>query len=185
VLRENIYLTQEEIERFALVDCIGREDLKRERDRFMVSYYLILRYGDSIRIRRDRFFDRDGVTYYRNEAQKTGTVSYVPVKPRALEILTRYGYDLSGDTNQEANRKLKQLGALAGINSNVDGKPKWQRITTHTARRSAATNLMLAGVELNQIAQLGGWKSEKELRRYLKASGLDLARQVSMNGFFQ
>ncbi|HMQ59190.1 MAG TPA: tyrosine-type recombinase/integrase [Flavilitoribacter sp.] len=42
--------------------------------------------------------------------------------------------------------------------------PKWSFVTTHTARRSAATNLYLQGVSLKMIAELGGWGDE---RRFL------------------
>ncbi|MEM9528798.1 MAG: phage integrase SAM-like domain-containing protein, partial [Bacteroidota bacterium] len=169
-----IYLTTEEINAIANLDLRSRPGLAKERDRFLVSYYMILRYSDSIRINRGNILNHNGQAYYQNTAQKTGTVSIVPIKPAALAIIQRHNYDLSGDTNQEANRKLKVIAAMAGITMDMSEPgegylPKSGLVTTHTARRSAATNLLLAGIPLSQIMQVGGWKYEATLKQYLLA----------------
>ena len=111
------------------------------------------------------------------------------MKPDALAIRKRRNFNLAGDTNQEANRKLKTIAATAGIDEMVsEGKktgPKWSFVTTHTARRSAATNLYLQGVSLKMIADLGGWGDEGTLRVYLRASGLDTALVAKDLGVFR
>ncbi|MTB51919.1 tyrosine-type recombinase/integrase [Lewinella sp. W8] len=185
-----IYLTPDEIESLARLNLKGRPGLARERDRFLVSYYLVLRYSDSVLINRGSIINHDGTAYYQNTAVKTGTTSIVPIKPVALEIIKRNDYDLSGDTNQEANRKLKVLSAMAGINQDMSKPgeghlPKSALVTTHTARRSAATNLHLAGVPLSEIMQLGGWKYEATLKQYLLAGGIRLAELSAKRDFFQ
>lgn len=186
---EKIYLTESEILRIQNLDLTDRPGLERERDRFLVSYYFILRYGDSIKLRPDFFFERDGRRYYRNIAGKTVEHSVIPVKPDAWDILQRRNFDLSGDTNQEANRKLKTIAALANINNVVfqDGKsgPKWNFVTTHTARRSAATNLSLSGLSHQMIADLGGWGSLKSFEGYLRNSRVESAEAVKDHPFFQ
>lgn len=77
---------------------------------------------------------------------------------------------------------------LAGINQvTSEGDkvlPKSQLVTTHTARRSAATNLYLEGASLKTIADLGGWENNEMLRIYLRASGLDSARLAQDLDFF-
>jgi hypothetical protein len=132
----------------------------------------------------------NGQAYYQNTAVKTGTTSIIPIKPAALSIIKENDYDLSGDTNQEANRKLKVLAAMAGITEDMgkpgDGYiPKSSMVTTHTARRSAATNLLLSGVPLSEIMQLGGWKFEATLKQYLLAGGIKLAELSAARDFFQ
>ena len=178
-----IYLTEDEIQQFArtaLPDFV----LSREQDRFMVSYYLLLRHGDSVKLNKGMFFTQDGRMYFRNQAEKTGSVSIVPVHPTALDILQRREFDLSGDTNQESNRKLKMIAARAEINDLHEGQPKWSFVTTHTARRSAATNLFLRSTPLNEIMQLGGWKEGKTLKQYLLAGGIELAKTSANRDFF-
>lgn len=186
---DKIYLTTEEIESIAALDLSARPGLERERDRFLVSYYMVLRYGDSVRICEANITTHNGRHYYKNIAEKTETVSFVPIKPAALDLIRKHRYDLSGDTNQEANRKLKTIAALAGILTNMAGPgggnvPKSAMVTTHTARRSAATNLLLSGVPLSEIMQLGGWKFEATLKQYLLAGGIKLAQMSAGREFF-
>ncbi len=184
-----IYLTEAEIDQLTQLDLSAQPGLERERDRFLISYWFLMRHGDSVKIRESNFFQREERYYYRGNAQKNGREVILPVKPDALAILQRRNFNLSGDTNQEANRKLKTIAALARIDENVsEGKktgPKWSFVTTHTARRSAATNLYLQGVSLKMIADLGGWGDEGTLRVYLRASGLDTALVAKDLGFFR
>ena len=45
--------------------------------------------------------------------------------PLALEIIRKHNYNLSGDTNQEANRKLKVIAGY-GWHTDEYGQP-WKR----------------------------------------------------------
>lgn len=184
-----IYLTEEEIKQ---IEDLGMEDdhpLSLERDRFLISYYFLTRYSDSVLIRRKDFFERNSKYYLRYFQKKTKKECVVPVREKAWSILRKRDFDLSGDTNQEANRKLKMIAAMAGIHTQTgEGDrygPKWQFVTTHTARRSAATHLALQGVNLKIIADLGGWKKIETLRGYLRASGLDSAEVAKDLMFFK
>lgn len=183
-----IYLSQQEIQLIEGLDLKDNEPLERERDRFLVGYYFILRYSDSIRLKRDQLFEKDGQKYLRLIHQKTNKETILPVKPGALAILEKYNWRLDFSSNQQANRALKMIAAMAGINDRVaqDGKtgPKSQFIATHTARRSAATNLYLQGVSLKMIADLGGWDNVETLMIYLRASGLESASLASKLDFF-
>lgn len=184
-----IYLSAEEIAAIEQLELASMPALERERDRFLVSYYFLMRYSDSVRIRRDHFFQDGEAWYYRSIAQKTGKEIVLPVKPAALELLEKHNFNLSGDTNQEANRKLKMIASMAGINSVVqEGErtgPKCNFVCTHTARRSAATNLALQNTSLKLIADLGGWERVETLRLYLRASGIDSAKAAKDLPFFQ
>lgn len=173
---DEIYLSNDEVDAMATLDLSAMPRLEKERDRFLVSYYMILRFGDSLRISEAGISRQGDQYFYKNVAEKTDTVSFVPIKPAALDLIRKHNYDLSGDTNQEANRKLKTVAAMAGILANMAGPgagniPKSSLVTTHTARRCAATNLLLSGVPLSEIMQLGGWKFEATLKQYLLAGG--------------
>lgn len=189
VKTNKIYLTVEEIEQLEALDLSNNESLNLEKDRFLISYYFLTRYSDSIRLRRKDFFEKNGKQFLRYFQQKTKKECVVPVRERAWSILERRSFDLSGDTNQEANRKLKTIAAMAGIHTQTaEGDrsgPKWQFVTTHTARRSAATHLALQGVNLKIIADLGGWEKIETLRAYLRSSGLDSAEIAKDLDFFK
>ncbi|WP_421798294.1 hypothetical protein [Haliscomenobacter sp.] len=63
--------------------------------------------------------------------------------------------------------------------------PKWTFVCTHTARRSAATNLAIQGVSLDCIAKLESWKKLEMLNKYLLTSGLNVAKVVAEYDFFR
>lgn len=91
--------------------------------------------------------------------------------------------------NAEANRKIKQIASRTGISTpvmeNGVAAPKWTLVRTHTARRSAATNLAMGGATLDFICKLGSWKKLEVLEKYLLASGLDVAKVVAGYDFFR
>ncbi len=187
---QKIYLTEDEVDKLEKLDLSSMPHLEVERDRWLICYYFLLRYQDGQDfILRDNFFQSKGKTYFRYEAGKTGTSATIPVKPRALEILEKYNYQMPKTTNQEANWKIKMIASMAGINTpaqeNGAKGPKCNFVRTHTARRSAATNLAMQGVPLDFIAKLGGWKKLEVLKVYLLASGLDVAAAVSEYDFFK
>jgi site-specific recombinase XerD len=180
-----IYLTPEEIENFRKVDLSDQPHLRQEQDRFLISYYFVLRYADSVLIDRKNFVEQNGRTYYRNTSSKTRVTGFIPVKPLVKDILERIDYQVAKTSNQKSNDKVKLIAARAEINDDVDGAPKWSLVTTHTARRSAATNLWLAGMPLPEIMQLGGWRTEHQMKKYLVSSGIELAKVSAEHEFFQ
>lgn len=189
VKTNKIYLTEAEIKQLEELDLSDNKSLCLERDRFLISYYFLTRYSDSIRLRRKDFFEKSGKHYLRYFQEKTGKECVVPARDSAWRILQQWNFDLSGDTNQEANRKLKTICAMANITTPTkEGErsgPKWMFVTTHTARRSAATHLALQGVNLKIIADLGGWEKVETLRTYLRSSGLDSAEVAKDLAFFR
>ena len=184
-----IYLTKEEIAALESLDLSGQPTLEVERDRFLVAYYLLQRFSDVTSLGRDNFFESNGRKFVRYKSQKTGQEAILPASQKAIDILERYDYKMNFSNNQQANRELKNICALAGINQTVaqgdQVLPKSRLVTTHTARRSAATNLYLEGASLKTIADLGGWENTETLRVYLRASGLDSARLAQDLDFFK
>lgn len=184
-----IYLNEEEIAQLEELDLSTQKPMERERDRFLLSYYFLLRFSDVTRIRRNMIFTRKDKQYLSIRHLKTSIDVILPVGSKAALLLEKYDYDLSFSSNQQANRRLKTICALAGINQLVSegsrSGPKSQLVGTHTARRSAATNLCLQGISLKIIADLGGWKETRTLRLYLRQSGIDTAIVASEIDFFK
>ncbi len=77
-------------------------------------------------------------------------------------------------------RKEWQKGCAAvglGAIIPVEGKkydPRYEGLTLHDFRRSAARNLLLAGVPETIIMRIGGWKTRSVFDRYAVASTADL-----------
>lgn len=110
------------------------------------------------------------------------------------------GYELSKTVPQLAVREitlLKKQEKLAEAAGEVSFerdkfgnvvKPRWAMISTHTARRSAITNMYLSGkYTIPQMMSVSGHVDERTFRDYVKLSGDELAEMVahsSVDGMF-
>lgn len=140
------------------------------------------------------------------KAQKTQATNdslLIPLKSKAVEILRRYDFNSpTCSTNSEsamatANETLKIVGMKAKLNTEVltirteGGKmieqvlKKWQLLSTHTGRRSFATNAWLAGVPWLSIGKITGHKSERSLLKYIKIRQEDNANILKEHSFFK
>jgi integrase len=60
----------------------------------------------------------------------------------------------------------------------VEETLKWEKLMTHTARRSFCTNMYLMGVPVLTIMAISGHRTEKSFRTYIKATGEEHSRIV-------
>jgi hypothetical protein len=63
-------------------------------------------------------------------------------------------------------------------------KPKYELVHTHTARRTGATLMYLAGMDVFNICSVTGHSSIAMLKKYIKADDLDRARLISSDEAF-
>ena len=94
------------------------------------------------------------------------------------------------------NDYLKEIGKLAEINEPVQisitrgGKTakemfkKYELITTHTARRSFATNAYLMDIPSISIMKITGHKTEKSFMKYIRISQEENANKLINHPFF-
>jgi len=98
----------------------------------------------------------------------------IPLHPVVLAILKkRNGIPPAAISNQKMNKYIKEVGKLAELNElvtvsktragqkEVRTLPKYSLITVHTARRSFATNLYLAGMDTLTIKKMTGHHTGK------------------------
>lgn len=88
------------------------------------------------------------------------------------------------------NRYLKELGELAEIDGDFNTYTnkgtqrlkntfkKWEMISTHTARRSFATNMYLRKWDAISIMKITGHSSEKVFMNYIKVSQEENAKRI-------
>lgn len=185
---EPIYLTKEEVLKIRDLDLSDLPHLDRERDRFLLSVFWLLRFGESTQIRETLIYQSNGKEYIRTSRLKKGKDSVNPVDYASKEILKKWNFNFSEDTNQEANRKIKTICRMAGIDQEIsNGKkiaPKYKFVTTHTARRTGATLSHKNGIPLYVIQKQGGWKNLKQLQRYLRIGDEESADSVRELIFF-
>lgn len=167
-----VYLTEDEIERIhnwhAITDvekCVKRT--------FLIEAYTGARNCDSERLSVDNCdINTDALTYV---SKKTRTQVTVPVHENLMMYL-RQRIDRHQPAASTFNDTLRRICKECNINERVtvfrQGKEetgeKWQFVTSHTGRRSFATNLYLRGVHPSTIAHFMGHSSpDITMKRYI------------------
>lgn len=192
---ENIYLTLDEIQRIYNLDLSARAGLDRVRDVFIIGCHTGLRFSDLNQLQPENFIN-DG-KFVRVTTQKTDHPVYVPLKPEVRAILAKYnGIPPRVLTNQRMNQYLKEIAELAGLNEKVTitqtkgglketkTRQKWELVTTHTARRSFATNAYKEGVPTIDIMRLTGHRTETSFMKYIKVTNEEVAYRMAEHPFF-
>ncbi len=186
-----IYLDVEELNTLFNLDLTNNSRLERVRDLFIVGAWTGLRFSDFTRIEAENI--KNG--FIEMQTQKTGETVIIPIHSHVETIMSRYEAKTPNSlptpmSNQKMNDYLKELGELAGIAETINqtftkgGKkvtvnyPKFELITTHTARRSFATNQYLAGLPSITIMKLTGHRTEKAFMKYIKVTPKEHAQKL-------
>lgn len=191
---ENIFLTEEDIYQIAQLDLSKVQKLDRVRDIFLIGCSTGLRFSDYINISENQIIKKDNDRLFLSIiTRKTKAKVVIPISPLALSVFEKYNFNLpSPITNQKFNEYIKEICQLAGITEMVSIQtggglkegPKYQFVSTHTARRSFATNAFLNRVPTVSIMRITGHKTEKEFQNYIKIGNLESATHVSNLPFF-
>lgn len=195
---DSIYLSVDELTAFYRLDLSENERLDKVRDLFLIGAFTGLRFSDFTNIKPENIRKVDGVDVIQITTQKTGEPVTVPIHPIVRAILDKHnGKTPKPNSNQKMNDYLKDLAELAGLNEpviltkNKAGKrydrqfKKWELVTTHTARRSFATNAFKAGIPAISIMKITGHRTEAAFMKYIKISKEENAVLISNNAFFK
>lgn len=179
---DNIYLSEEEIQKLTALDLSNNKNLERVRDLFIFGCYTGLRFSDFSQVKPEHIMG----DMLRIKTIKTDEWVTIPLLEEVKVVMEKYKDQPNSlpksCTNQTMNRYLKELGKLAEINDKVlkirnKGKErveesffKWQLICTHTARRSFATNMFKRNVPSRVIMKITGHRTEKAFSSYIKIS---------------
>lgn len=167
------------------------KSLEKCRDRFLVGAFTGLRVSDFNRLDHVHV---DG-NFLRITAQKTAAPLVIPLHPVVTSIIGRGGLEYR-ISEQKINKHIKEVCYLAGITQPVtftrhEGNrlvehtsPKNKLVTTHTARRSAATNMFKAGIPAISIMKITGHTTEKSFLKYIRISNEENAELLAAHPFF-
>ncbi|MFD1874284.1 site-specific integrase [Hymenobacter bucti] len=172
-------LTRGEVHALASLDLSQRNTLDNARALFMLGVYTGLRFSDVAALRPEHIqADRLRLT-----TQKTRDTLTLPIRPEARPLLARVtAGTLRPLPNQTLNRYLKELAALAGIDTLTErthyagGKrhtqtaPKYEFVTTHTARRTFVTLALEDGLRPELLMKITGHKDLKTFSRYVNVT---------------
>ena len=171
-----IYLTREEMKKIIDYKPIS-ENERFVRRNFLVEFMTGARRCDAERLSLS------------NCDMDTNTLSYVPMKTPGIIVTVpvdeRLGLRqlLAEHVKKQMCRDsfndfIRSICRKCGIDTictvqrrgRTETEPKWKLVSSHTARRSFATNMFLAGVSLEDIAMLmGHGKNIETTKRYICA----------------
>lgn len=187
---DNIFLNENQIAELERLDLKLNPTLDRVRDLFLFGCYTGLRYSDINRLDKNCIQNE---YIYLKKTQKTGQSFEIIINEQLSRLVQKYkGSFPKKMSNQKVNKYLKDIGQLIpslqekfekeyikGGKSIITNKPKWELLSTHTARRSYCTNAYLNGIAIQDIMAVSGHKSEKSFRVYLKMKDSDHAKAAN------
>ena len=184
-----IYLNEEELNKIYKLDLKKNKRLERVRDLFTVECNTGLRYQDLMTITKENVL-KDSI---RIKVSKTGQTLNTLLLPITQKTLKKYNYNLPKISNVNYNLYIKEIGELAEINETItkdtykSGKAisfkrkKYQLITTHTARRSFATNMYKRGYSPVMIMSITGHKKESTFLKYIRITNEESVKMISLD----
>lgn len=184
---ESIYLNDTELATLFELDLGKDVRLERVRDLFLVGCWTGLRFSDWNKVTPSNITNGN----LKLKQQKTGGAVLIPLHPTVERLINKYNGNLPEViTNQKFNEYLKEVAKLAGFTDAVyktitkggitrtTKYEKWERVTTHTARRSFATNLYNAGLPSITIMAMTGHRTEAAFLKYIKVTPDEHANKV-------
>ena len=192
---DKIYLSQDEILSIYSLELANDIRLEKVRDLFIIACYTGLRFSDLIQVKPDNIINEGSQIRVRTE--KTSELVVIPLHKFVKEIIIKYKGSLPPViSNQKMNKYIKELGEIAGIDETVsvaitrggktenDSFQKFDLITTHTARRSFATNAYLMDIPSISIMKITGHTTERSFMKYIRITQEENANKLTNHPFF-
>ena len=177
---EVIYLTMDEL--MTLYNHpFESKRLEHIRDFYCLGCFTGLRFSDLKQLKTSNIYD----DHIKLNIQKTKTIDHkIPLNKYALSILEKYRntlYDpLPKISGQKFNKYIKECCEIVGIDTPINitryiGKkridkvmPKFDLITSHTARKTFVTNSLVLGMKEMVVRNITGHKDDSSFRRYVE-----------------
>lgn len=185
---DNVYLSTEQLDQMLAHDFSEEPRLEKARDLFLVGCWTGLRFSDFTNIKAGDI----GTKHIDLKMQKTKKRVVVPITDQLRSIMQHYEGKTSNSlpppiSNVKLNLYIKEVAEKAGLTQRVElqkskagmsvhlDKPLHDLISTHTARRSFASNMFRAGIPAITIMKVTGHRTESSFMKYIKASPTEMA----------
>lgn len=154
------------------------EKHSKVRDLFVFQCFVGLRVSDLKRLKRSDFTNEA----LKFRVQKTSELILIPLHEYAKEIMTRYNGNenpLPVISEQRYNEYIKEICKIVGIDKETTvttkrgGRkqenvyPKYELVTSHTARRTFITLQLEKGIRPDVVMKMSGHKSYSSFKKYI------------------
>ena len=182
VKNEIYFLNEKEIKQIVDLNLYS-PNLQLVKDLYVFSCYTGLSFADVMNLKAADIQTYEDDLEYISKARIKGKQSenqkkkifYAPILPEADKILKKYeeitqlnpsGFYFPRITNQQINRTIKDIAALAKIDNP-------EKVTYHSSRRTCASLLYNHGVPISIVAKVLGHSSELVTLTYYAEMGID------------
>jgi integrase len=187
-------LTEQELMNLHTLDLSKNKSLAKVRDVFCFQCFTGQRFSDLESLTWD---DIKNDSWYLH-TYKTKDIIEIPLSQFAKEILKRYKSEpkpLPIISHQKTNNNLKELCQMAEIDEPITlvryrgaerierREPKYNLVTTHTARRTFVTISLEKGMRPETIMEITGHTSYKTFKKYIKITSK--VKHIEMNKFWK
>jgi len=186
-----IYLTDAELTTIKKLKLKGQMELSR--DLFLIGANTGMRISDFNNLNEAVIEKKDNVFLLKYVAQKTKKNSVAPVNELVYELYHKYKGNPPKIANKTINENLKVIAQMANLNDEVQikiaekGIEKTEKVikhtlvSSHTARRSFATNQYLKGTDPHLIMAATGHTTLAMLFNYIKVTNDEKVIKMMQN----
>ena len=183
---DNIALSEKELNEFINLDLFGNERLDKVRDLFLIGANTGSRISDIKNIKPqdikkvENGYNLETIQIKGRGRKKGSSRVIIPLNDTVMRIFNKYNYQLPKISDQNFNEYIKEVGKLCPMMQEtytfLDAhkrevtSPKYELISSHTGRRSFATNQFRKGVPSKTIMAITGHQKEDNFLKYLKIS---------------
>ncbi|OYU53818.1 MAG: hypothetical protein CFE25_17135 [Chitinophagaceae bacterium BSSC1] len=187
---ENVYLPFEEIIKLYRFDFSDYKKLERVRDLFVFGCFLGQRFSDFSDIKPENIVKGKDDLFIKMITKKTKTPVTIPCNPIILEIFEKYKDNHNklpkSISNQKFNEYIKIACRKAGMTEKgrLTSKPEIELcdcISSHTVRRSFATNYYLEGFPTIELMRITGHATESSFLKYIKVGQQESAQRLAQH----
>lgn len=187
----SVVLSEDEIERLVAFDFSNDKRLENARDLMILGLWTGLRVSDVMAL---PAIDPDS-KFIEVEPQKTRNTSgikvVIPLHHHIKDMIRKRGMPTPLN-NSYFNKFVKEVCRIVGFNDDVEGTlmnpktrrkergvfEKWKLISSHTCRRSFATNLYLMNFPTLSIMKITGHTTEASFLKYIKVTPKEHAEKL-------
>ena len=179
VVTEEIALNLEQVEEIFNIECESKK-LERVKDIFVFQCLTGLRYGEMKAIKK-RVVTENSILL-KEEKDSSKEYREIPLFKISNYVLKKYDYNLPLISNQKQNKYIKEIlkkaeynlvaeyTRIKGVESTKFLEPLYDRISTHTARRTFITIMRNKGIADKTIMSITGHKDLKTFNMYHKVN---------------
>ncbi len=183
----HIALTEDELNKIEVTDNLPNT-LLFAKDLFLLQCFTGVRVGDLLSIESSNINIQEQLLII--TTHKTEHNLVIPLSHKSIAILQKYNFEIPKINVQLYNKHIKRIAELAGIHEAVKTvrysgnrrieklMPKFQMLTSHTARRTFITLMLKRGVLPELVMKVSGHRSRKSFDKYVRITQVESVNSI-------